>query len=47
MLLQAWYSYLIEVKIPSKDLIVVRTGLKENPAFDVNDFLKEIIESIE
>ena len=32
--------------IPSKDLVVVRTGLKEYPEFDVNEFLKEIVESI-
>lgn len=33
--------------IPSKDLVIVRTGLKENPDFNVNVFLKEIIGSIE
>jgi len=33
--------------IPSKDLVVVRTGLMEYPDFDVNGFLKEIVESIE
>lgn len=32
--------------IPSEDLIVVRTGLTGDPAFNVNDFLKEIIASI-
>lgn len=32
--------------IPSKDLVVVRTGLKEYPEFDVNEFLKVIVESI-
>ena len=32
--------------IPSKDLVVVRTGLAENPEFDVNKFLKEIIAAI-
>ncbi len=32
--------------IPSKDLVIVRTGLAENPDFDVNGFLKAIIESI-
>ena len=31
--------------IPSMDLVIVRTGLKENPDFNVNDFLSEIIES--
>ncbi len=33
--------------IPSKELVVVRTGLMENPDFDANGFLKEIVESIE
>ena len=33
--------------IPSKDLVVVRTGLAENPEFDVNKFLKEIIAAID
>ncbi len=33
--------------IPSKDLVVVRTGLAEGPAFDVNGFLKDIIAAIE
>ncbi len=33
--------------IPSKDLVVVRTGLKENPEFNVNAFLSDIIESLE
>ena len=33
--------------IPSRDLVVVRTGLAEHPDFDVNVFLKEIVESIE
>lgn len=32
--------------IPSKDLVIVRTGLKENPDFNVNNFLSEIISSI-
>ncbi len=32
--------------IPSKDLVIVRTGLKENPEFNVNEFLSEIIEAI-
>ncbi len=33
--------------IPSKDLVVVRTGLSEEPGFDINTFLKEIIAAIE
>jgi CubicO group peptidase (beta-lactamase class C family) len=33
--------------IPSKDLVVVRTGLVADPKFNINIFLKEIIESIE
>ena len=33
--------------IPSKDLVVVRTGLKENPDFNVNKFLSEIISAIQ
>ncbi len=33
--------------IPSKDLVIVRTGLKENPDFDVNKFLLEIISAIQ
>ncbi len=33
--------------IPSKDLVVVRTGLAEDPDFDVNVFLKKIVGSIE
>lgn len=32
--------------IPSKDLVIVRTGLTESPEFDFNNFLKEITESI-
>ncbi|WP_291867405.1 serine hydrolase [Maribacter sp.] len=32
--------------IPSKDLVVVRMGLAENPIFDVNAFLRDIIKSI-
>lgn len=32
--------------IPSKDLVVVRTGLAENPKFDVNVFLKGIVGAI-
>lgn len=33
--------------IPSKDLVIVRTGLVEYPKFDLNGFIKGIIESIE
>ena len=32
--------------IPSKDLVVVRTGLAESPEFDVNGFLRDVIEAI-
>lgn len=32
--------------IPSKDLVIVRMGLKENPGFDFNHFLKEVTGSI-
>ncbi|SCY86385.1 serine hydrolase domain-containing protein [Flavobacterium caeni] len=32
--------------VPSKDLVIVRMGLKENPGFDFNHFLKEITGSI-
>lgn len=32
--------------IPSKELVVVRTGLAEDPIFNVNEFLSEIIEAI-
>ncbi len=32
--------------IPSKDLVIVRMGLAEDPAFDFNTFLKGILESI-
>jgi CubicO group peptidase (beta-lactamase class C family) len=32
--------------IPSKDLVVVRMGLTEEPIIDFNKMLKEIIESI-
>lgn len=32
--------------IPSKDLVIVRMGLKEDPGFDFNNFLKEITASI-
>lgn len=31
--------------IPSKDLVIVRMGLKEGPEFDFNGFLKGILES--
>ncbi len=33
--------------IPSKEMVIVRTGLTEEPEFDVNGFLKDILESIE
>lgn len=33
--------------IPSKDLVVVRTGLHEHPDFDINQFLSGIVDSIE
>ncbi len=33
--------------IPSKDLVIVRTGLHEYPFFDINHFLSEIISTIE
>ncbi len=32
--------------IPSMDLVIVRMGLKENPGFDFNSFLKEVTQSI-
>ena len=32
--------------IPSKRLVIVRTGLKGDPNFDVNEFIKNIVESI-
>ncbi len=32
--------------IPSKDMVIVRMGLKEDPAFDFNGFLKGIVGSI-
>lgn len=32
--------------IPSKDLVVVRTGLAEDPSFDINGFLSEVIAAI-
>ena len=33
--------------IPSKDLVIVRTGLAEAPDFELNNFLKGIVEAIE
>ncbi len=33
--------------IPSKNVVIVRTGLAEHPEFDINQFLKSILESIE
>ncbi len=33
--------------IPSKDLVVVRTGLAEDPYFNTNVFLREIIDAIQ
>jgi len=33
--------------IPSKDLVVVRTGLGQEPLFDVNSFLSELVSAIE
>ena len=32
--------------IPSKDLVIVRTGLAEDPEFDVNKFISEVIKAI-
>ncbi len=32
--------------IPSKDLVIVRTGLAEEPEFDVNNFLSTIVKSV-
>ncbi|MEL7271013.1 MAG: serine hydrolase [Bacteroidota bacterium] len=32
--------------IPSKNLVVVRTGLAENPVFDVNAFLSEVVKVV-
>ncbi len=32
--------------IPSKDLVIVRTGLAEDPDFDVNRFLKDVVSSV-
>jgi CubicO group peptidase (beta-lactamase class C family) len=33
--------------IPSRELVIVRTGLTEDPEFDFNGFLREILASIE
>lgn len=33
--------------IPSKDLVIVRTGLAESPDFDVNTFLKGVVEAVQ
>ncbi len=33
--------------IPSKEIVIVRTGLTEDPEFDVNGFLRDILNSIE
>jgi len=33
--------------IPLKDLVVVRTGLAENPKFNVNSFLSEVVKSVQ
>lgn len=33
--------------IPSKDLVIVRTGLAEEPEFNINTFLSEIISAID
>jgi len=32
--------------IPSKDLVIVRTGLAEDPEFDANKFISEVIKAI-
>ena len=32
--------------MPSKDLVIVRTGLAEDPEFDVNKFISEVIKAI-
>lgn len=32
---------------PTKNLVVVRTGMTEHPDFDINTFLKQILEAIE
>ncbi len=33
--------------IPSKEMVIVRTGISLTPKFDINNFLKEILKSIE
>ena len=33
--------------IPSRELVIVRTGLTEDPEFDINGFLRDILNSIE
>lgn len=33
--------------IPSKDLVVVRTGLASEPSFDINTFLSEVVKSVQ
>jgi len=33
--------------IPSRDIVIVRFGLAENPEFDVNTFLSEVLSSIQ
>ena len=33
--------------IPSKDLVVVRTGLAEEPEFDINGFLSDVVAAIQ
>lgn len=33
--------------IPSKDLVVVRTGLHESPSFNINEFLGQVVSTIE
>jgi len=33
--------------VPSKELVIVRTGLAESPIFDANTFIKEVITAIE
>ncbi|MFT6929904.1 MAG: CubicO group peptidase (beta-lactamase class C family) [Sediminicola sp.] len=32
--------------IPSKELVIVRTGLAEDPIFDINEFISEVIATI-
>ena len=32
--------------IPSKDLVILRTGLAEDPEIDVNKFISEVIKAI-